>query len=359
MNGISLEPVQDASAWCGADFETDRTWEYVLDDTHRRELDLALAGVKDRGLTVAQLSAANFPLPTLSKIAAAVGEDVGTGRGFALLRGFPIDGYENSDLELMYYGLCRHIGTGMTQNSDGGLIHYVTDGVLKPNQGNRAVGFPKLVSMHVDLMDIVTLLCVRQAGDEPESYLASSITIYNEILKRRPDLMPRLLDGFEWDRMDEHGDDESATSGYRVPLFSLANGQVSCRYNRSWMKAANARKSQPMSAEDEAVLDLIDEIAAETRLAFPFGKGDIQFCSNYTTLHGRDAHALEPVEDKKRLLIRIWLNAPKFREFSDEAVVRYGIGCHGNLGWTAEQMLAGDNLSSRARRDDGAVRLQP
>ena len=357
MNGTSLAAVQDASAWRGSDFETDRTWEYVLDDNHRRELDQALAGAKNSGLAVAELSAANFPLPTLSKIAAAVGEDMRAGRGFALLRGFPVDGYENSDLELMYFGLCRHIGTGMTQNSDGGLIHYVTDGTLKPNQGNRAVGFPKRVSMHVDLMDIVSLLCVRQAGDGPESYLASSTTIYNEILKRRPDLMQRLLDGFEWDRMDEHGNGERATSGYRVPLFSQANGQISCRYNRSWIAAANTRQNQPLGADDEAILDLIDEIAAETRLAFPFGEGDIQFCNNYTTLHGRDAHALEPLEEKKRLLIRIWLNVPDFRKFSDVAIVRYGIGYHGNLGWTAEQLLAGDNLSLRARRTDGALRL--
>ncbi|MBL6954654.1 MAG: TauD/TfdA family dioxygenase [Alphaproteobacteria bacterium] len=355
MDDITMAPVTDASAWYGADLETDRSWEYALEDSHIRELETALAAVKKSGLKLADISAADFPLPTLSKMLAAIATDLRSGHGFALLRGFPVAAHGNPDLELMYYGLCRHIGTGMTQNSDAGLIHYVTAGALKPNQGSRAVGFPKFVRLHVDLMDIVSLLCVRQADDAPQSHLASSTTIYNEVLKRRPDLMPRLQEGFEWDRMGEHAVGESPTSGYRVPLFSQINGVVSCRYNRSWMASANARKNEPMSEEDEATLDLIDQIAAETRLAFPFQNGDVQFCNNYTILHGRDAHAAEQVEDRMRVLMRIWLNVPEFRQFSDEAVVRYGIGCHGNLGWSAAELAAGRNKSPRARRGDGAV----
>ncbi|MDP7548040.1 MAG: TauD/TfdA family dioxygenase [Alphaproteobacteria bacterium] len=355
MNDISMQPVTDASAWRGSEMETDRSWEYFLEDGHIRELESALGAVKKSGRQLAEISAADFPLLKLSKMLAAIAADVQSGPGFALLRGFPVAAHDNAELELMYYGLCRHIGMAMTQNSDAGLIHYVTAGALKPNQGSRAVGFPKFVRLHVDLMDIVTLLCVRQADDAPQSHLASSTTIYNEILKRRPDLMPRLRAGFEWDRMGEHAAGETPTSGYRVPLFSQVNGVVSCRYNRSWMASANARKKQSMPEGDEAILDLIDEIAAETRLAFPFQNGDIQFCNNYTTLHGRDAHAVERQEDRMRVLMRIWLNVPGFRQFSDEAVVRYGIGCHGNLGWSAADLAAQRNKSPRARRGDGAV----
>lgn len=357
MGELAMEPVTDASVWRGSDFETDRSWEYFLDGDHLREIEDALGSVKERGLKLVDISAADFPLPKLSKVMAAIGADVQSGRGFALLRGFPVEAHDNADLELMYYGLCRHVGTAMTQNSDGGLIHYVTAGALKPNQGNRSVGFPKFVRLHVDLMDIVSLLCVRQAEDAPHSHLASSTTIYNEILKRRPDLMPRLQEGFEWDRMDEHGAGENPTSGYQVPLFSRTGGIVSCRYNRTWMNNANIRKGEPMSEADEAILDLIDEIAAETRLAFPFQDGDVQFCNNYTTLHGRDAHAVEQNEDRMRVLMRIWLNVPEFRQFADEAVVRYGIGCHGQLGWTAEDLADGHNKIPRARRSDGAVSL--
>jgi hypothetical protein len=356
MNNSAMTPVTDASAWLGSEMEADRSWQYSLERGHVTELEQALASVKERGMQMAEIGPADFPLPTLSGMLGRIGGDLRLGRGFAVLRGFPVEAYETEDLSLMYYGLCRHIGTAMTQNSDGGLIHYVTDGALKPNQGKRGVGFPRAARLHVDLMDIVSLLCVRQAADDPHSHLASSTTLYNEVLKRRPDLLPRLFEGFEWDRMDEHGKGESPTSGYHVPLFSRADGALSCRYNRSWMSAAHVNGKAPLSSADTEALDLLDEIAAETRLAFPFGPGDIQFCNNYNVLHGRDGHEREPDENRKRLLIRIWLNVPEFRDFSDEAVVRYGIGYHGNLGWTAEEVLAGAHKTPRARRDDGAVR---
>ncbi|MDD9915810.1 MAG: hypothetical protein OXT01_14240, partial [Rhodospirillaceae bacterium] len=77
----------------------------------------------------------------------------------------------------------------------------------------------------------------------------------------------------------------------------------------------------------------------------------------YTEFHGRAAHAFVPEADRKRLLMRIWLDMPDFRKFSDEAIVRYGIGRHGQLGWTAEEMLAGVNDVTRPRRADGALQL--
>ncbi|MBT5191854.1 MAG: TauD/TfdA family dioxygenase [Rhodospirillaceae bacterium] len=357
MSNLGMSPVTDASAWYGSDMEADRSWEYILGDRHVAELERALAGVKDRGLQMAEIGPGDFPLPTLSDVLRRVGGELRLGRGFALLRGFPVDSFPTEDLATMYYGLCRHIGTGMTQNSDSGLIHYVTDGALKPNQGKRGVGFPKASRLHVDLMDIVTLLCVRQAADDPHSHLSSSTTLYNEILKRRPDLLPRLFEGYEWDRMDEHRDDETATSVYKVPFFSNANGVISCRYNRNWITKANIRRNAPMSDSDSALLDLIDEIAVETRLEFPFHAGDIQFANNYTTLHGRAAHEVQPDEDQKRILQRIWLNVPAFRDYADESIIRYGIGAHGKIGWTAEDVLAGRHTSSRARRPDGAVAL--
>jgi hypothetical protein len=112
-----------------------------------------------------------------------------------------------------------------------------------------------------------------------------------------------------------------------------------------------------MPEPDSALLDLIDDIAVETRLEFPFHAGDIQFCNNYTALHGRAAHEVQPDEDQKRILQRIWLNVPAFRDFADEAVVRYGIGTHGKIGWTAEDLQNGRHNTPRARRADGAVAL--
>jgi hypothetical protein len=357
MNNILTQSISDSSVWTGSALQTDRAWEFDITRAHVADLENALAAVKARGLTLPEITRSDFPLPAMATLLDAVGRGLRDGHGFALLHGFPVEDHAIEDLELMYWGLCSHIGIGITQNSEAGFIHYVTDGKLRPQQGKRGVGFPKESRLHVDLMDIVTLLCVRQANDDPPSWVASSTTIYNEILRRRPDALPRLYEGFEWDRMDEHRDDETATSVYKVPFFSNANGVISCRYNRNWITKANIRRNAPMSDSDSALLDLIDEIAVETRLEFPFHAGDIQFANNYTTLHGRAAHEVQPDEDQKRILQRIWLNVPAFRDYADESIIRYGIGAHGKIGWTSEDVLAGRHTSSRARRPDGAVAL--
>ncbi|MFT6582124.1 MAG: hypothetical protein ACJAU6_002565 [Alphaproteobacteria bacterium] len=357
MNSILSNPVTDQSAWTGAALQSDRSWEYGFDAAQIAALEDALAGVKRQGLTVPGISQRDFPLPALTTLLTSVSKDLQSGRGFALLHGFPTDLHSVEDLTLMYWGLCAHIGVGVTQNSEAGFIHYVTDGALSPKQGTRGVGFPKESRLHVDLMDIVTLLCVRQAHDDPHSWIASSTSIHNEILKRRPDVLPRLYEGFEWGRMNEHSAGESTTSGYKVPVFSNADGAISCQYNRAWLENAIAKGDAPMNEVDSLILDLFDDIAKEVRLEFPFHAGDIQFCNNYTTLHGRAAHRMTQNEGEKRILTRIWLDVPEFRKFSDDAIIRYGIGRHGQLGWTVDDVIAGRNANPRQRRADGAIAL--
>lgn len=346
-------PVADRSVWTGADLTRDSTWRFTLTDDHRRDLARALADVEARGLVVAELTVESFPLPTLVAALRAIGNELRNGRGFAFVSGFPIDGYDFGQIELMYYGLCMHLGTGMTQNSDASLIHYVTDGALKPNQGKRGVGVPVASPLHVDLSDVASLLCIRQAPDEPPSWVGSSTQLFNTVLSRRPDALPRLEAGFAWDRMGEEYDGETPASTYLVPVFSDADGRVSCRYNRYWMALA-AKRNGGFSAPDHELLDDLDVWAHGDRFEFDFRPGDVQFVNNYTVMHGRAAHAPVPEEERKRILMRIWLDLDDIGPFSDEGIVRYGIIRHGALGWTAEQLLRGEHRVGHTRRPDGA-----
>lgn len=353
MTAVATSPITDASAWRGEDLVRDRSWAFELSEHHVVEIEAALTAVDRAGLELGRIAAADFALPTLSGLLGGISEELRVGRGLAVLSGLPVDRYELGDLERIYWGMCAHLGTGVTQNGDAGLIHYVTDGALKPNQGGRGVGKPYRSPLHVDLTDCASLLCVRQAEDDPPSWLASSIHVHNEILRRRPDALRRLYRGFEWDRLGEHGADETPSTGYLVPVFSQAAGVVSCRYNRHWMAAA-AERAGGLDPDDAGVLDLFDEIAHESRFELEFAPGDIQFVNNYTVLHGRDEHAAQPDEDRKRLLMRIWIDFAEPRPFTDEAIVRYGIVRHGMLGWTAAQVDAGFPATGHARRADGA-----
>ena len=348
----------DRAAWTGSDLEGDSSWSHHLTEEHVAELVSALDGVNSKGLQLGEIGAQEFPLPTLAPLMNEVAAELQDGLGFSVLHGLPVERFGLDDLEKMYWGLCTHVGTGITQNSDASLIHYVTDGTLRPNQGTRGVGNPQKSSLHVDLTDCVSLLCVHQAQDDPPSWLGSSVRVHREFENRAPEMLPMLYAGFAWDRLEENGDDESAASQYRVPVFSIADGRVSCRYNRYWMAMAARREADGWTAEEKAALDLFDEIAHENRFELEFQPGDIQFVNNYSVLHGRAGHELEAHEADKRLLMRIWVDFAKARPMIDESIVRYGIVRHGQLGWTATQREAGEHLSStHARRADGAPLL--
>jgi hypothetical protein len=59
------------------------------------------------------------------------------------------------------------------------------------------------LSLHVDLAQIVGLMCVRQARQGGYSQYTSGLAVHNEVLATRPDLMPILYRGFPYHRRGE------------------------------------------------------------------------------------------------------------------------------------------------------------
>jgi hypothetical protein len=340
LTDIRTEPIADASAWRGSEVEADRSWEFTCTDAHIDELEQALDQIGDTSLIDLDLSA--FRRPALSSLMDGIRREVQHGRGFALLHGFPVQGYSDYDLERLYWGLMSHVGIGMTQNCDAGLIHYVTDGKRRPQMGSRGVGRPGPVGLHIDLTDCVSLLCMQQAPDDPPSRLASALHVYNEILRHHPEALPRLYEGFEWDRQNEHGETETPTTGYRVPVFSQRDGVVSCRYNRGWIGPACERLGQPLTDAEKNIFDFMGSVSSEACFEFPFHTGDIQFANNFTVLHGRAGHTEVAEEEHKRVLLRLWLDfVDEPRPVAHEGLIRYGLVRHGALGWTAADLANG------------------
>ena len=62
MNYQTFEPIENSSSWAGADFETDKSWEYHLEPGHIADLEQALHGVKRSGLE--PVSYTHLTLPT-------------------------------------------------------------------------------------------------------------------------------------------------------------------------------------------------------------------------------------------------------------------------------------------------------
>ena len=69
----------------------------------------------------------DFEVPTLAAGLTEVRSEVMHGRGFALLRGLPVEGRSREQTALAFWGIGCHMGNAVAQNSRGHLVGHVTD----------------------------------------------------------------------------------------------------------------------------------------------------------------------------------------------------------------------------------------
>lgn len=177
-----------------------------------------------------------------------------------LVRGIPVERYGEDDAARVYFGLGLHIGRPVSQNAQGDLLGHVLDeGLPGTNQpGVRFYRTRQRQEFHTDGADVIGLLCLRTAKSGGTSRIASSLAIFDEIRRRRPDLIDAL--------------------------------------------------------------DLIESIANDPafHLDMAFEPGDLQWLNNAAILHSREAYEdwLEP--ERKRHLLRLSLSAHDFASVDDQ-----------------------------------------
>lgn len=302
-------------------------WLHNLTDGDCRELEAAAAASAQRGIPLTQLDKDAFPLPSLGPTLTALQDDVINGRGFVLLRGFPVAGVAREQVARMYLGLGAWFGLPVPQNAQGHLLGHVKDLGNDPvDPAVRVYTTRRRHLFHTDSCDIVGLLCLHPAKQGGASAIASSTAIYNEIVRRRPDLAKVLCEPFIIDRKGEIPAGKGPT--YAMPIFNHYAGQLSALYPRDFIDAAQARfpdLPRLTPAQIEA-MDLIDELAAsdQFRLDMDFQPGDIQFLHNHQILHARTAYEDYTAPERKRHLLRLWLAAPNGRDLPPIFAERYG-----------------------------------
>ena len=97
-------PYRHPSAWKGSEPRNDQDWILQLGNRENDELAAALAVAKQRRKKIPELTAADFPLPTLSARIKAASDEIIEGRGFKLVRGFDIQRFSVEDAALIYWG---------------------------------------------------------------------------------------------------------------------------------------------------------------------------------------------------------------------------------------------------------------
>lgn len=313
------KPIHTPAAWSRGDLTEPTEWTVVLSDAERAEIVAAVQAARATGATVTTVDAASFPLPRLSGRMQDWSALLHVGRGFLLLRRFPVDLLDDADTELAYIGFGTHLGTPVGQDADATVLGHVRDeGVERTHPGIRFYRTRERQDFHTDGADLVGLLCLQRAQSGGESRIVSSAAVYNEILERRPDLLEVLYQHFAWDRNDEQSPGEDPY--FEMPVLDDVAGTPRVFYIGWYIRDAQRHVGAPrLTADQTDAMDLLESIANDPafHLEMDFQPGDVQLLNNARILHAREAYEDHAEPGRRRHLLRLWLAAHRFTAVDD------------------------------------------
>jgi hypothetical protein len=320
-----VEPVRRHPAdWRGADLVGRGDWIHPLTAPELAELDAAVTTLEDAGKPLEAITAADYPLRELAPALQRWHNEIGAGRGFVLVRGFPVRRYSKAQAALAYWLLGQHLGEPVSQNFEGDLLGDVRDtGVAASSREVRLYKTRAELSFHTDGADVIGLFCLRGAKSGGVSRIASSVAVYNELVRRRPDLAPLLTKPVPHYMPGSAG---SPGSLFDYPIVSVSDEVFRMMFLGWYIRDSQTLPDAPrLTARQLEAIDLLERIPNEPGMALDmqFVEGDMQFLKNSVILHARTEYEDAEEADEKRHLLRLWLTATSFRD--GDAALRRGV----------------------------------
>ncbi|MEQ8654478.1 MAG: TauD/TfdA family dioxygenase [Kiloniellales bacterium] len=310
MTEICRTHLEHPGAWRGSDFASKDDFSFDLEGRHLKAIERAMDRIRKQGLGLDDIEREHFQLEEIAEDIAGYYNELRDGRGFFMLRGFPLDRYTQDEIGMIYWGLGTHLGVGVSQSVLGDRLGHVKD--FSQNDPNaRAYRNNKELDLHTDLSDIVSLLSLAKAAEGGSSQFVSALTVHNEILAQHPEYLEPLYRGFRYHRAGEEAPGEEPVTPWNVPVFAYLEGRLSTRYVRAYLERGHAILDQPLTELELAALDYLDTVAQREKLEVVIEPGEAVFQNNYTVFHARSGFTDDPAKGQVRHLLRLWLDVPE------------------------------------------------
>ena len=301
--------VHSSADWSGDQMADDPRWRLPLGEAHRSEVLAACVAAQTAGVGLDNVSREVFPLPTLGPEMERLAGDVAHGRGFSLVQGVPVDGLTDDQCALIAVGLAGYVGNLVSQGpARAPVVHVRDEGADPAHSTTRSYQHSQRLGFHADPTDVVALLCLRPARSGGLSTIVSSVAAHNALVDARPDLARLLYEPWWFDRRT--GD--SPDSFYQQPVYSIgADGRLRTRYGPDYMRSAQrGAHVPPLSDEQMDALETLDRLTHDPRLRLTVDlrPGDLQLLNNHVVLHSRSGYEDYPEPERRRHLIRLWLD---------------------------------------------------
>ncbi|KAF8536098.1 hypothetical protein BDD12DRAFT_781852 [Trichophaea hybrida] len=289
--------------WKGSELKSDE-WVSTLTAADHEEIVDAMAHFKGLGLPFGQICQKSFPLKSLGRKLRDLSAEIHNGRGFVVVRNFPVDKFDRADCILAYAGISSYIASlrGFSDRSGAVLVH-ITDISTKENVGTPAYTNDKQ-GFHTDISDIVSLLALGVAEKGGSSKLASGYQVYNVLAETRPDLIKTMSEDWPCDNFG------GEPLYYLRPIMYFTSEQrlIMQFFRRSYTGFGSLPRPAnipPITEAQAEALDALHFMSEENSISMDLQKGDIQYINNLSIFHARDAYI--DSEENKRYLLRLWL----------------------------------------------------
>jgi len=306
---MCFDPNREACVWTSGSFPVPRSWVHRLSERQIDEITQAVREAQRRGRAFHQLDPQSFRIPETRALLESLSREVHEYPGFAVIGGLPVERMTRDEALLAYGGLMSHLGLIVDQSKSGDMLVEVKDAGQDYSSQSRAYHSNREIEFHTDGAVLTSLLCLGEALQGGASVLVSSMAVFKEFERRRPDLVQALVRGYHHHRRGEEAAGELPYSATRIPVLSSHNGLLQCTFDRRqirWAQEAGA----PVSADESEALDLFSAITKDPplQLHMDMQLGDIQIVNNFTVMHARTQYM--DGQGKKRLLIRLWIETP-------------------------------------------------
>jgi len=320
-----MPAITTADAWLGSEIQSSTDWIYRLTPGDVDELRAALGEARGRAADFYRWRREDFPLPRLGPRITGWMRELDRGRGFILIKGFPVAEHAKEECAAIYWGIGLHMGRAVSQNADGDLLGDIRDTGADPKAyGVRLYKTRAEQDFHTDGADVIGLFCLRPARSGGVSRIVSSVAIFNEVQRVHPELASTLFKSFPFDTQGQHKPGQKPW--FDFPLCQFVDERLRTFFIPWYIRESQQHEEAPrLTREQEDVIAFIEKTANDPRfyLDMNFEPGDMQFLKNASVLHKRTEYEDWDEPDRKRHLLRLWIVEPNFT--AGDAMLRSGI----------------------------------
>jgi alpha-ketoglutarate-dependent taurine dioxygenase len=307
-------PVTDPRAWRASTIDERRSWYYPLSERCLAALDETIRQLRQQPRTTTELRLSETPCLHCEEDLQSARTALETGRGFVILEGLPRQRYTVSEQQVIYWLVGQLLGRPFIQNVQGTLLYDVRDTGQDVRDGARFSVTNAETGFHTDnafgetVLDYVGLFCVRTAKSGGANQLVSAYSLYNALLAKYPDVLEALYQPFHVDRRGGLRPGDAPTSQF--PILQWGGRELLCRYFRYWIEAGHEKAGQPLTAAQNAALEVMDQVLddPELHIEVTLRPGDMFFINNRWLLHKRNAFEDHPQAEQRRHYVRLWLH---------------------------------------------------